>query len=200
VRLPSTRGERKNGDQPISAEPQKNPDLIDMSRRFWMAAALTVPTVLLAMGELVLGARFAQLLSPKVRTWIELALAVPVCTWSLNGKGVRGTVEGRAVAIGNRALLADLGVDAAPLAASAEELRKDAQPAVFVVVDGKPARILGIADPIKDSTAEAMRALHDEGVRIVMLTGSSSRSSTTSRACRSPPASSIPGSASWRAR
>src|SRR6516162_9494539 len=66
----------------ISAEPQKNPELVDMSRRFRMAVALTAPLVLLAMGEMVLGARFEQLLSPRLRTWIELALATPVCTWS----------------------------------------------------------------------------------------------------------------------
>jgi Cu+-exporting ATPase len=90
---------------------------------------------------------------------------------SVNGKGVKGSVEGRTVAIGNRALLADLGIDVAAFAARAEELRRDAQTVIFVVVDGKPAGLLGVADPIKESTPEAMRALHDEGVRIVMLTG-----------------------------
>src|SRR6185369_3418671 len=90
---------------------------------------------------------------------------------ALNGKGVAGKVDGRAVALGNRALLDDLGVDAEPLAARAEDLRADAETVVFVVVDGRLAGMLGIADPIKDSTPEALRALHDEGVRIVMLTG-----------------------------
>jgi len=105
----------------------------------------------------------------------ERKLSLPAAAGfeALNGKGVRGTVEGRAVAIGNRALLADLGIDAAPFAAQAEELRKDAQTVIFVVVDGRPAGLLGVADPIKESTPEAMRALHDEGVRIVMLTGDS---------------------------
>ena len=92
---------------------------------------------------------------------------------ALNGKGVRGTVEGHAVAVGNRALLADLGIDAAPFAERAEKLRQDAETAIFVVVDGRMAGLLGVADPIKDSTPEAMRALHEEDVRIVMLTGDS---------------------------
>jgi Cu+-exporting ATPase len=105
----------------------------------------------------------------------ERGLALPAAPAfeALNGKGVKGTVEGRAVALGNRALLADLGVDAAPLADRAEALRRDGQTVVFVVVDGRAAGLLGVADPIKDSTPDAMRALHAEGVRIVMLTGDS---------------------------
>ncbi len=105
----------------------------------------------------------------------ERGIALPVATGfeAVNGKGVKGNIEGRAIAIGNRALLADLGIDAAPFAAKAEELRRDAQTVIFVIVDGKPAGLLGVADPIKDSTPEAMRALHEEGVRIVMLTGDS---------------------------
>jgi Cu+-exporting ATPase len=92
---------------------------------------------------------------------------------ALNGKGVKATVESRSVAIGNRLLLEELGVDAGPFTGRAEEMRRDAQTAVFVVVDGRPAGLLGIADPIKESTPEAMRVLHEDGVRIVMLTGDS---------------------------
>ena len=105
----------------------------------------------------------------------ERGIALPPASGfeALNGKGVKGTVEGRAVAAGNRVLLADLGIDAAPFAARAEELRQDAQTVIFVVVDGRPAGLLGVADPIKESTPHAMRALHEEGVRIVMLTGDS---------------------------
>jgi Cu+-exporting ATPase len=105
----------------------------------------------------------------------ERGIALPPATGfeALNGKGVHATVEGHAVAAGNRVLLADLGVDAAPFAARAEELRQDAQTVIFVVVDGNPAGLLGVADPIKESTPQAMRALHEEGVRIVMLTGDS---------------------------
>jgi Cu+-exporting ATPase len=108
-----------------------------------------------------------------------IGLAAATGFEALNGKGVRGTVEGRAVALGNRGLLADLGVDAAPFAAPAEQLRADAQTAVFLVLDGQLAGLLGVADPIKESTPEAMRALHDEGIRIVMLTGDSRTTAET---------------------
>jgi Cu+-exporting ATPase len=105
----------------------------------------------------------------------EGGLTLPPATGfeALNGKGVRGTVEDHTVAIGNRALLTDLGIDVGPFVERAEKLRQDAETAIFVVVDGGVAGLLGVADPIKDSTPEAMRALHDEGVRIVMLTGDS---------------------------
>jgi Cu+-exporting ATPase len=108
-----------------------------------------------------------------VRGAEERRIDLPAATGfaALNGKGVKATVEGRAVATGNRLLLEELGVDVRPFTERAEEMRRDAQTAVFVVVDGRPAGLLGIADPIKDSTAEAMRVLHDDGVRIVMLTG-----------------------------
>jgi Cu+-exporting ATPase len=98
---------------------------------------------------------------------------------SLTGKGVRGTIEGRTVALGNRALMEHLGVDVGELAERAEALRADGQTAMFVAVDGKAAGLVGVADPIKQSTPEAIRALHDEGIRIVMLTGDSA---TTARA------------------
>ncbi|HSB20596.1 MAG TPA: heavy metal translocating P-type ATPase [Anaeromyxobacteraceae bacterium] len=92
---------------------------------------------------------------------------------SVTGKGVKGRVEGRTVALGNRALMEALGVVAGDLGARAEELRSDGQTVVFVAVDGKPAGLLGVADPIKESTPEAIQVLHREGVRIVMLTGDS---------------------------
>jgi Cu+-exporting ATPase len=115
------------------------------------------------------------LASAIVRGAEERGIALPPAAGfeALNGKGVQGAVEGRAVAIGNRALMADLGIDAAPFAVQAEKLRRDAQTVIFVAVDGRPAGLLGVADPIKVSTPEAMRALHEEGVRIVMLTGDS---------------------------
>ena len=92
---------------------------------------------------------------------------------SLTGKGVRGRVDGRAVALGNRALLSHLGVEPGDLAGKAEALRAEGQTVMFVVVDGRPAGVLGVADPIKESTPEAVRALHRDGIRIVMLTGDS---------------------------
>ena len=92
---------------------------------------------------------------------------------SVTGKGVYGAAEGRRVALGNRAMLEELHVDAGELASFAESLRRDGQTVMFVAVDGRPAGLLGITDPLKESSAEAIRALHGEGLRIVMLTGDS---------------------------
>jgi len=90
------------------------------------------------------------------------------------GRGVEGTVDGKTVALGNPALLQARGLAVPPEAVEAvERMRRDAQTVVFVVVDGRHAGLLGVADPIKESTAEAMRALAGDGVRIVMLTGDS---------------------------
>ncbi len=92
---------------------------------------------------------------------------------SLSGKGVTGMIEGRRVALGNKLLMSELGVEVATLAEQAEALRRDGQTVVFVAVDSRPAGLLGVADPIKASTPEAIRLLHADGVRIVMLTGDS---------------------------
>jgi P-type Cu+ transporter len=87
------------------------------------------------------------------------------------GKGVVGMVDGRKVALGNGKFLGELKVDIAPLAAQAEKLRGDGATAIFIAVDGKPAGILAIADPVKATTRDALKALTAEGIRIVMLTG-----------------------------
>jgi P-type Cu+ transporter len=92
---------------------------------------------------------------------------------SLTGKGVVGEVEGRRVAVGNRALLEEFNVAADELTRQAESLRANGQTIMFVLVDEKPAGLIGVADPIKESTAEAVKQLHAEGIRIVMLTGDS---------------------------
>jgi Cu+-exporting ATPase len=92
---------------------------------------------------------------------------------SRTGKGVVGRVGDARVSLGNLALMQELGIDVAPLAGKAEELRADGQTVMFVGVDGRSAGLVGIADPIKPSTAEAIRSLHAEGIRIVMLTGDS---------------------------
>jgi Cu+-exporting ATPase len=92
---------------------------------------------------------------------------------SLTGKGVAGQVDGHKVSLGNRALLDELKIDAGELATKAESLRADGQTVMFVAVDGKAAGLIGVADPIKETTAEAIRQLHEEGIRIVMLTGDS---------------------------
>jgi len=90
---------------------------------------------------------------------------------SVTGKGVAGRVAGREVALGNLALMEGLGVEVSGLRERADQLRADGETVMFAAVDGKPAGLLGVADPIKQSTPEAIRALHDEGLRIVMLTG-----------------------------
>ncbi len=92
---------------------------------------------------------------------------------SITGKGVTGIVDGRRVALGNGRLAAELGADASQFERRAEVLRQEGQTVMFVVIDGWPAGILGVMDPIKKSTPEAIRLLHEEGVRIVMLTGDS---------------------------
>lgn len=98
---------------------------------------------------------------------------------SITGKGVTGKVEGQQVALGNKALLEQLRVDGSALSDKAEEMRREAQTAMFVVVAGQVAGLLGVADPIKESTSEAIEKLHEQGLAIVMLTGDSE---TTARA------------------
>ncbi|MCG3114122.1 MAG: heavy metal translocating P-type ATPase [Candidatus Manganitrophus sp. SA1] len=92
---------------------------------------------------------------------------------SITGKGVAATVDGRKVALGNRALFEELKLPLDHLAEQAEILRRDGQTVIFVAVDDKPAGLLGLADPIKESTPEAIAALKGEGIRTVMLTGDS---------------------------
>jgi Cu+-exporting ATPase len=92
---------------------------------------------------------------------------------SITGKGVLGEVEGHRVALGNRALLQELNIDPGPLDAEAEKRRGDGQTVMFVTLDGQVAGLIGVADPIKETTPDAIRALHEEGLDIVMLTGDS---------------------------
>jgi len=93
---------------------------------------------------------------------------------SHTGKGVSGSVGGKVVLLGNRRLLEDFEVSTEALDTEAEKLRGEGKTAMFVAVDGKPAGIVSVSDPIKESTPEAMERLHAEGIRIVMLTGDSS--------------------------
>jgi len=90
---------------------------------------------------------------------------------SLTGKGVTGTVEGRRIAIGNVALLEELGIDPGALRDRADLLRREGQTVMYVAVDGRPAGLLGVADPIKPTTREAIDTLHRDGITVVMLTG-----------------------------
>ncbi len=92
---------------------------------------------------------------------------------SLTGKGVVGTVGGRAVALGNAKLLEELSIDPGNYITEAEKLRQEGQTVMFVAVDGKLAGLVGATDPIKASTPKAIQALHEDGLRIVMLTGDS---------------------------
>jgi Cu+-exporting ATPase len=92
---------------------------------------------------------------------------------SVTGKGVIGTVEGGAVALGNVALLAELGLDPGELGERAEARRRQGETIMFIAVDGRVAGLLGVADPIKASTPEAVRQLRAEGIRLVMVTGDS---------------------------
>jgi Cu+-exporting ATPase len=88
---------------------------------------------------------------------------------SLTGKGVAGTIDGRKIMIGNQ----QLGIDSSKFDQRAESLRQDGQTVVFVAIDGQVAGLLGVADPIKESTTEAIRLLREDGIKIVMVTGDS---------------------------
>ena len=101
----------------------------------------------------------------------KLALNDVVGFNSTTGKGVKGTVFGKQVAVGNAELFRDLSVDPAPLLDQAEALRKEGQTVMLVAVDGKAAGIVGVADPIKDSTPDAIRELRAAGLKIIMVTG-----------------------------
>jgi Cu+-exporting ATPase len=94
---------------------------------------------------------------------------------SITGKGISGQVDGRTVALGNEKLLEELRVDRGELLGRGEALRADGQTVMFVAVDGRLAGLLGVADPIKENTTEAIRALQAEGIRVVMLTGDNRR-------------------------
>ncbi len=90
---------------------------------------------------------------------------------SITGKGVVGSVDGKNVALGNAKLLEELNIKAGELWGQSEELRKEGQTVMYVVVDGAIAGLLGVADPVKQSTPEAIGLLHEDGIKIVMLTG-----------------------------
>ncbi|HEV2828652.1 MAG TPA: heavy metal translocating P-type ATPase [Pyrinomonadaceae bacterium] len=111
----------------------------------------------------------AAIVSGAVERGVELTNASAFA--SITGKGVTGEVDGRKVSLGNQALLEDLGVDAGALQEQAEVLRRLGQTVMFVSLNGAVVGLVGVADPIKPSTPEAIKQLHAEGIRIVMLTG-----------------------------
>jgi Cu+-exporting ATPase len=90
---------------------------------------------------------------------------------SHTGKGVSGHVDGHTVLLGNRTLLKDFGIDPGDLGEKADGLREEGRTVMFVAVDGTTAGLLGVSDPIKETTPEAIRQLHNENIRVVMLTG-----------------------------
>jgi len=93
---------------------------------------------------------------------------------SVTGQGAQATVSGKRVAVGNAKLMQTIGAFDQSLADAADRSRSDGQTVMFVAVDGKSAGLLGVADPIKESTPRAIEALHEAGLRIVMLTGDNS--------------------------
>lgn len=94
---------------------------------------------------------------------------------SVTGKGVRGTVGGRTVALGNAAMMREMALDTNAAEAKADTLRAEGKTAMFVAVDGALVGIVAVADPIKDSTEQAIRALHAQGLRVIMATGDNER-------------------------
>ncbi len=94
---------------------------------------------------------------------------------AITGKGVAGTVKGRAVALGNPAMMQDMGLDIAAIQAQADTLRAEGKTAMFVAVDNKLAGLVAVADPIKETAAEAIRTLHARGLKIIMATGDNER-------------------------
>ncbi|WP_205960586.1 copper-transporting P-type ATPase [Ramlibacter rhizophilus] len=100
-----------------------------------------------------------------------LALAAAEEFESSTGIGVRGRVEGRRLALGNSALMQEDGVDTQALQNAAEDLRRQGSSVMHLAADGRLLGLLAVSDPVKDSTAEALRSLHEAGVRVVMATG-----------------------------
>jgi Cu+-exporting ATPase len=94
---------------------------------------------------------------------------------SITGQGVTGTVDGTEVAVGNRRLFETLGISTEKVLVRADELARDGQTVVFVAIDRRPTGIIGIADPVKASTPEAIKLLHEAGIRVMMVTGDSGR-------------------------
>ena len=103
------------------------------------------------------------------------SLADPAGFESITGQGVRGRIDGHLVALGNARLMEDAGVSLGALAGEADALREAAATALFIAVDGSPAGVIAIADPIKESARAALATLRADGIRIVMLTGDNRR-------------------------
>ena len=105
----------------------------------------------------------------------HLALVAPEGFRSVTGRGATGTVDGTALAVGNAALMADWSIDVNPLMSEVERLSADAKTPMFVAIDGALAGVVAVADPIKDTSREAIRQFHHLGLEVVMLTGDNRR-------------------------
>jgi Cu+-exporting ATPase len=105
----------------------------------------------------------------------QLALVAPEGFQSVTGRGATGTVEGTALAVGNAALMSDWAIDVTPLASRVEQLAADGKTPMYVAMDGALAGVVAVADPIKDTSREAIRRFHDLGLEVVMLTGDNAR-------------------------
>lgn len=125
-----------------------------------LAAALERASEHPLAAAIVAGAAERRLVLPEVKAF-----------QSATGRGVIGYVESRAVAVGNQRLMDEQAVVLGNLAERAESLRAEGQTVIFVALDGQAAGLVGVADPVKDTTPEALRLLHDEGIQVVMLTG-----------------------------
>ncbi len=101
----------------------------------------------------------------------SLELGSPGEFEAITGKGVSGVIDGRQVLFGNARLMQEQGIEFGRLAGEAEELRSDGQTVMFLAIDGRAAGLLGVADPVKENTPEAITQLHEEGIEVVMLTG-----------------------------
>jgi Cu+-exporting ATPase len=104
-----------------------------------------------------------------------IALASPEAFQSVTGRGATGTVDGAAIAVGNAALMSDWAVDVAPLAGEAERLSAEGRTPMYVAIDGVLSAVVAVADPIKDTSREAIRRFHEMGLEVVMLTGDNRR-------------------------
>lgn len=142
----------------VSLDDAPDAEYLDMKRRFWISAVLTLPIFVLAMAEMLPG--FHDLVSPRVSIWIQFLLATPVVLWGgfpfFNG------------------LMREKGVDFSASSQS-DELRAEGQTVMFVAVDGKPVGLVGVADSVKDSAKQAIAELHRLKIEVVMMTGDNAK-------------------------
>jgi len=144
---------------------QENVELRHMTQRFWIGAAFALPVFVLAMVHLIPALGRLPWVNSDASCWIQFALATPVVWWA-----------GWPVMVGKPDFLRNEKITGLePLEAAAAKLQEEGRTAMFVAIDGKPAGILAVADPIKSTTAQAIAELHALGLKLVMLTGDNRR-------------------------